>query len=113
MATLMDVVNNEVFLTGKASDVGWEALRQLGAIEDILDPSHMTAATAMCRSGKNTLRSLILARSSRSTLHKLSGLTDSSRAHGFQMTHRNGTGVYPQSPLQDMTGRSISKEERR
>ena len=41
MATLMDIVNNEVFLTGKASDVGWEALRQLGAIEDILDPSHM------------------------------------------------------------------------
>ena len=42
MSTYLDVVNGEVFVCGKATDVGWAALRELGSIEDILDRRHMT-----------------------------------------------------------------------
>ena len=36
-----DVVENEVIISGTASDVAWEALRQLGTVEDILSVDHM------------------------------------------------------------------------
>ena len=41
MSTLIDVVYGEVIISGRGSDVAWEALRQLGATEAILSAEHM------------------------------------------------------------------------
>ena len=41
MSTLTDVVSGEVVITVRGSDVAWEALRQLGAIEEIPTPEHI------------------------------------------------------------------------
>ena len=41
MSTYTEVKDQEVFISGMASDVAWEALRMLGTVQDILTPAHL------------------------------------------------------------------------